>query len=666
VTVAPPQAAEPAAESKAPEAAESGATLEQLLNVHRAVAPRALSSNAFLFLSDAPGTMQLFRGAVDSADADKRLEPVRRQLTNYPDRISGFRVSPDETRVVFLKDSGGDENDQIFLLPLEAAFANATTTDDKRGDAALALTNAPKVKHTLPVFREDGARVAFTSNARNGKDMDLYVEQVPSDAASAQAFGKKPVARLDGSHFVSDFKNGKVLVTESRSNVDQNLWIIDERTGSKTLLTKHTGDERYDGARFSKDGRVVFVLTDAGREFMALTAIDTRTLARTTLLEADHDLSSLAVQPPSRAKGAKAPSPDADRLVVTENVGGVESAAVLDLDAKRAIAHRADVALRGVFGGIDLGRPGEDPVAYIAFENAQSPTEVYRIELDTGAATRVTTSDHAGIDESALVAHELLTMKASDGQSIQTFWYAKPARAGEKRPVVVVVHGGPEAQSQPNFNPVVQYLVSHGYSVATPNVRGSLGYGKSFAHLDDKEKREDSVRDLHEMGEFLAKRPDVDPQKLAVYGGSYGGYMVLASMTLYPEQWAAGVNIVGIANFRTFLEQTAPYRRALREAEYGSLEKDGELLDRISPLHRVDKIRAPLMIIHGTRDPRVPIGEAQQIHAALEQRKLPVELMTFDDEGHGLSKRKNRLVAYPAVVRFLDRHVKRAKSGNAR
>jgi dipeptidyl aminopeptidase/acylaminoacyl peptidase len=177
-------------------------------------------------------------------------------------------------------------------------------------------------------------------------------------------------------------------------------------------------------------------------------------------------------------------------------------------------------------------------------------------------------------------------------------------------------------------------------------------------HLDDKELREDSVRDLHELGKFLAQRPDVDPKRIALLGGSYGGYMVLAGMTLYPEQWAAGVDIVGIAGFRTFLEQTAPYRRALREAEYGSLEKDGALLDRLSPLRRVDRIRAPLMVIHGTRDPRVPIGEARQIAEALQKRSQPVELMTFDDEGHGLAKRKNRLVAYPAMLSFLDKHVK--------
>ena len=249
-------------------------------------------------------------------------------------------------------------------------------------------------------------------------------------------------------------------------------------------------------------------------------------------------------------------------------------------------------------------------------------------------------------------------MKASDGRPISFFYYQTPPQAGQKRPVVISVHGGPEGQAQPKFSPLVQWLALAGYAVAEPNVRGSTGYGKSFSHLDDKEKREDSVRDLSEVGKFIAARSDVDPARIALMGGSYGGYMVLAGLTLYPDQWAAGVDIVGIANFRTFLEQTAPYRRALREAEYGSLEKDGAFLDRVSPIHKVDRIKAPLMVVHGTRDPRVPIGEARQIAEAVKKRGLPVELLTFEDEGHGIAKRKNRLVAFPAMVDFLDKHVK--------
>jgi len=201
---------------------------------------------------------------------------------------------------------------------------------------------------------------------------------------------------------------------------------------------------------------------------------------------------------------------------------------------------------------------------------------------------------------------------------------------------------------------VIQYLVGHGYIVAAPNVRGSTGYGKRYAHLDDVALREDSVRDLGAVNAWLRGRPDVAPERIAVYGGSYGGYMVLAALTLQPELWAAGCDVVGIANFRTFLERTAPYRRALREAEYGALARDGELLDRLSPIHRVDRIRAPLFVIHGANDPRVPVSEAEQIVAALRARQQRVEYLRFDNEGHGVTRRENRIRAYGDLVRFFD------------
>jgi dipeptidyl aminopeptidase/acylaminoacyl peptidase len=191
-----------------------------------------------------------------------------------------------------------------------------------------------------------------------------------------------------------------------------------------------------------------------------------------------------------------------------------------------------------------------------------------------------------------------------------------------------------------------------------PNIRGSTGYGKKYAHLDDKDKREDSIADLAAINAWLRTRPDVDPARIAVMGGSYGGYATLASITLYPEIWAAACDIVGIANFRTFLEKTAPYRRALREAEYGALDKEGDLLDKISPIHKVDRIKSPLFVIHGTNDPRVPVQEAEQIVEALKKRNVRVEYMKFDNEGHGLVRRENRIKAYGALTTFFDEVMK--------
>jgi len=221
----------------------------------------------------------------------------------------------------------------------------------------------------------------------------------------------------------------------------------------------------------------------------------------------------------------------------------------------------------------------------------------------------------------------------------------------------VFVHGGPEGQYRPTFQPLVQYLASSGFAVLAPNVRGSSGYGRAYMRLDDVRKRMDSVRDLAHAAYWLRDSGRADPAGIAVYGGSYGGFMVLAALTTYPEIWAAGVDLVGIANFVTFLENTGPWRRHLREAEYGSLENDRDFLEQISPINHVEKIRAPLLVIHGANDPRVPIGEAEQMVARLRALGRTVEFIRLEDEGHQIAKMKNKLEVFPTAVRFLRQHL---------
>jgi len=246
---------------------------------------------------------------------------------------------------------------------------------------------------------------------------------------------------------------------------------------------------------------------------------------------------------------------------------------------------------------------------------------------------------------------------ADDGnrRQIPAWFFRPPQQAGERAPVIVLVHGGPEGQTRPYFHPLIQYFLQRGYAILAPNVRGSTGYGKAYSHLDDVEKRMDSVADLAFAARWLREQPGVDGERLVVFGGSYGGFMVLSALCTYPDLWAAGANIVGISSFVTFLENTSDYRRAHREAEYGSLDTDREFLESISPINHVDRIEAPLIVIHGANDPRVPLSEAEQLVEALSGRGVSVEFIVFDDEGHGIAKLKNKLVAYPAIADFLDR-----------
>jgi len=248
-----------------------------------------------------------------------------------------------------------------------------------------------------------------------------------------------------------------------------------------------------------------------------------------------------------------------------------------------------------------------------------------------------------------------VVFKSFDGLPIPGLLYV-PAGYSDPRPAVVKVHGGPEGQARPAFDPVVHYLISRGFAVYEPNVRGSTGYGRKFAALDDGRLRFDAVTDLAHAAKFLREDGRVDADRLSLLGGSYGGFMVLAGLAFHPELWSAGVSICGIANFRTFLEHTGPYRREWRAAEYGDPVKDAEFLDRISPVHHANRIKAPLLVIQGANDPRVPVSEAEQIVDAVSLTGGTAEYLLFNDEGHGIVKLDNRLKAWEAVVRFLENY----------
>jgi len=288
---------------------------------------------------------------------------------------------------------------------------------------------------------------------------------------------------------------------------------------------------------------------------------------------------------------------------------------------------------------------------------ANDTADVWVWDVAEQVLWRATRSSLGGIPRASFVEPSLVHYPTFDGREIPAFLYLPRDRQPRGLPVVIDVHGGPEGQVRPSFDPVIQYLVAQGYAVLAPNVRGSTGYGYEYQSLDDVRLRMNSVADLQYAVFWLREGGIADPKRIAVMGGSYGGFMVLSAITTYPDLWAAAVDIVGVANFVTFLENTGPWRRRMRESEYGSLDHDREFLEQISPIRYVERITAPLFVVHGANDPRVPIGEAEQIVAALRSRSVPVEYMRFEDEGHGLVKRANKLVAYPAIACFLDKYL---------
>jgi dipeptidyl aminopeptidase/acylaminoacyl peptidase len=535
------------------------------------------------------------------------------QLTFYEERVSSAEYSPIQNRLLFGMDSGGNERTQLFLL---------------EGGEVTDLTRAPDAIHYSGGFSPDGERVAYTATRRNGTDFDVFAQELDGEPET--------VWEVPGYHTVSDWApdGSALIVSRHHSNLNNDLYRLNLVNGEATLLTPHEGDARFSGARVTPDGRSVYLATDRDGDFMRLARLDLSTLELTYLTPDDWDVEEVELSGGGRS------------LLASRNVEGYSNLVLFSGEGRRMPDVRVP---EGVVGGFEFD-PASGRLAFTLVGPTRNP-DVWVLDLPEGEPRPVTRSSTAGIPRSSFRQPRPLRYPSFDGREIPALLYEPE---GENAPVIVNVHGGPESQSRPTFAPVTQYLLHRGYAVLFPNVRGSTGYGKAFTHLDDVELRMDSVRDLAHAAHWLRGRGH---KRVAVMGGSYGGFMVLAALTEYPELWSAGVDIVGIANLVTFLENTGSYRRGLREPEYGSLERDRQFLESISPIHKAGNIRAPLMVIHGKNDPRVPVGEAEQIVERVRKNGGAVEYLLYEDEGHGLAKLANRLDAYPKIAAFLDEHL---------
>ncbi|HEV8044860.1 MAG TPA: S9 family peptidase, partial [Rubrobacter sp.] len=540
------------------------------------------------FLTEITGVPQVWEVA---AEGDSWPE----QLTFYEERISGAFYSPKENRLLFSMDAGGNERSQLFLLE------DGVVKD---------LTGAPGAIHYPGGFSPDGRRIAYTATCRNGTDFDVFVQEL-------QEGEPETVWEVSGYHTVADWTpDGRALiVSRHHSNVNNDLYRVDLETGEATLLTGHEGDARFSGANVTPDGGSLYLATDRDGEFLRLARLDLATLDLDYLTPDDRDVESVEL------------SRDGRYLVAARNVDGYSDVLLFNGRGRRMPDPRIP---EGIVGGFEFS-PDSGRLAFTLTAPERNP-DVWVVDLPDGDARRLTRSSTAGIPPRTFRGPRVIRYTSFDGREIPALFYEPVA---EDAPVIVNVHGGPESQARPAFAPVTQYLLDRGLAVFFPNVRGSTGYGKAFTHLDDVGLRMDSVADLAYAAHWLRERGH---GSVAVMGGSYGGFMVLAALTEYPELWTAGVDIVGIANLVTFLENTGSYRRSLREPEYGSLEKDRAFLESISPIHKAGEITAPLMVVHGKNDPRVPVGEAEQIVERVKSSGGTVEYLLYDDEGHGLAK----------------------------
>jgi dipeptidyl aminopeptidase/acylaminoacyl peptidase len=579
----------------------------------------------------------------ETSQVHRVCEPMgmREQLTFYPEPVGSTTPVPavsDRDGFVFGKDTGGDEFWQLHWVDLDS---RETTL----------LTDGRRTQNRGPLFSPDGRLLAFSSTARNGTDTDVWVRDMATGRARA-------VVTEGGSWEALDFSpDGRRLLVSKYVSINESYpGEVDLASGELTLFPVDGGKAAFDGFQYAPDGASVYFVSDEpvdGRasEFRTLRyhRPDDGTI-RDLSGETPWDVVEFAV------------ADDGRHLAYITNEDGIFRLNVLALPSHEPVA-LPELPV-GLLGGLAFSPDGRSLA--VTSNSATSPSDAYVIGLDDAALVRWTRSEVGGLDPDGFVAPTLVrypTFDSVDGapRTIPAFYY-RPANvpAGTKLPVVINIHGGPEAQALPSFNPTAQFLANElGVAMLVPNVRGSAGYGKTWLTLDNAAKREDSVRDIGALLDWIAAQPELDAGRVGVYGGSYGGYMVLATMATYPERIRAGVDIVGISHFGTFLENTEDYRRDLRRAEYGD-ERDpaiAALFDRISPLNNAHRITAPLFVAQGRNDPRVPWTEAEQIVTAVRGNGQPVWYLLFDDEGHGFRKKANSDYFTAAAVQFWQSHL---------
>jgi dipeptidyl aminopeptidase/acylaminoacyl peptidase len=558
---------------------------------------------------------------------------ARMQLTFFPERVLDVTARPGSPQFAIAMDEGGAENYQIFLL-------------DERGKSVVRLTDG-RSRNTAPKWSHADKLLAFSSNARNGRDMDLYVAD-PSRPGTVRKFKD-----VDGTWSVADWSpdDRRVAAVEYISTNESYIHLVDVDTGQTETLTPRPQDPAaprvaYGTVKWSKDGQSLYMTTDLDSEFRRLVRYDlaTKTWAPLTA-SIPWDVEEFDL------------SDDGTRIALVSNEDGLSKVRVLDAATGRTL-----LPLNlppGQVSGLKF-RPCAHELGF-TLSTARSPADAYAIDIDSGELERWTESELAGLDPAAFSEPTLIHYESFDGRTIPAFVYRPSSdRLPGRRPVLISIHGGPEGQFQPDFLGRTNYLINTlGLVLIFPNVRGSSGYGKTYVKLDNGLRREDAVKDIGALLDWIARQPDLDSNRVGVIGGSYGGFMSLATQTNYSGRIKAGIDIVGISSFATFLQNTQEYRRDLRRAEYGD-ERDPAMRavhDRISPLTNAHKIKNPLLVVAGQNDPRVPVTESQQIVAAVRQGGGPVWYVVGKNEGHGFAKKVNQDYLQAVEVLFLNRYL---------
>lgn len=564
---------------------------------------------------------------------------ARTQLTFFTDRVLEASYQPNNgDYFLFRKDIGGGEWYQIFRFDVSTGTSTLLTDGKSRNSEF--------------VWSNKGDRIAYASTRRNNADLDFYVMDPMNKGTD------KIVAQNQGGGWqVRDWSpDDHTLLAENQISINESyLWLVDAANGKTTELTPKGSDKVfYSPIGFTRDGKGVYLITDKDNEYIRLALLDlsTKSLKYLTTYKWDVD-------------GGARLSRDRRYIAFAVDENGLSSLHVLDTQSGK------ELPMPKLPSGTISNLRWHENNRELAFSlnTAQSPSDVYSVDIASRKLDRWTYSETGGINAKSFVDPKLITWKSFDGREISG-WLYKPAAnpAGGKYPVAIVIHGGPEGQSSPTFLGRNNYMVNDlGVALIFPNVRGSVGYGKTFSQLDNGFNREDSYKDIGALFDWIATQPDLDAKRVMVTGGSYGGHMTLAVATRYNERIACSVDVVGMSNLVTFLEHTEAYRRDLRRVEYGD-ERDPKMrayLESIAPMNHVNEITKPMMVVAGANDPRVPKSEADQMVKALETKGTPVWYLAAKDEGHGFAKKKNADFQFYTTVLFMQKYLLGQETGAA-
>jgi dipeptidyl aminopeptidase/acylaminoacyl peptidase len=564
------------------------------------------------------------------AEIDGRTEP--RQVGAFEDPVTDVEWSPDGQWLALLVAPGGGLNQQIYLMHPD-------------GSGVQRITGGGKENNTLDGW--SGKLLRYSSSHDNPGSLEPWIY----DAETGKS---RKVAASSGVSALTDVsRDGRwAVVGRVASRGDNNLYLVDLTTGREELLTPHAPPGQFGGGKLSPDGRRVYLISNKDADRTSFGAVPLgrdgkpgpyQKLAFRTEVEVDDF----------------ALAPDGLSAVLVFNDAGRSEVAKLDLVKPDPVKTRLLPIgpLAGeIAGGLDFAGNGKRLA--LAIGGSRLPTDVWVMDVESGVRSlrQVTHSPHEGVDLAKLAKPELVHFKAHDGLDLSGWLYRPPVTG--PGPVVISFHGGPEGQERPNFSSTYQALLSRGIGVFAPNVRGSSGFGKKFVNLDNGPLRVEGVKDIKDCVDFLVRQRIADPKRIGIMGGSYGGYMTLAGLTEFPDLFAAGADLFGIVNFETFFAQTEPWMAAISTIEYGDPVTQKDLLARLSPIHKLDKVKAPLLVLHGANDTNVPLVEAKQVAEELKKRGVPVESVIFPDEGHGFRKTPNRVRSTVEIVKWFEKYLK--------